>query len=990
MAGPDDERIDIEVVLSDMTSPAAENVDRKLKNIEDSADSSSGSLEDLGTTVDENGKKWRRFGGILRRSRKDVDDTGKSVDGTRKKVKELGDETQRTERKVRSSTRGMKSSFSGLFRWMRRIRSLAMFGIKWGVIADGVGFLGTALKGLGAAGFAAVAGLTPLLGVLGAYPGALLSVAQGMSVVKLATAGLGEAISVMANPESTIEEYRKATKDLHAEQVRFAQSVATSIPIWKELRKEVAGRFFKNAGPMYLQLTKRYHPMLNKQLGITADIWNGLLTNMFDYLDSAEGLEVVGDIMESNNRFMSNASDGWVSGMRMFLVFTRAAGPMLEEMGSDFTRWMNNGADWMETNEARVTRFLQGSWDLAKDVGSVLGDMFVGIYNIGKLSKPLSRYMGRNTEEVMENFRAWTESRKGRREIRQFFKDMKPVTRELALWVRDLLGAANDITLDNDDFLKLSKGLRKDGIPAIVDLVQAFQGYALPMLVEGAEIYGNLKEAGVTGGVGRAFNVFIDGLGKVAEMAANMPDSAKNLVAFATGLGAAYGILNRFSGPSKLINKVTGGRFGRNGITPVFVTNWPTTLGGKGTGSTTVAGGGGGKPGKHRAPTVGSRIRGSFRGLGLGSLALGLGGAAMNSSDNKTTKGLGQMGMGASAGSMFGPWGAGIGAAAAGLRYGIADAQAGYAARREAMKSDPLEIMSTYMTELKRQQEGLATGRRLTGGDPTMMMMNGGTGNPFFNSKNLESSQEALRGMNAQFEKLTGYSIPEYNSLLNDLPKDVQTDIKTPGVEWSNKQVKDLLKRFDMTPKEKQTALRLAGAEESLSKVRDLKAMIDALQDKVVRINIERTQTLIADGAGGIGKAEAGGLFTGGTTHPGKWYWTGEAGPEAWVGRNGAIKMLGLNGPELVKPGSGAVVNNAATRNPFTGDGDQSPEWAVAALQRAVGSSARKGAESGSTAREAVPVHVSIGPVYASSDVDVERAVKKALKDIRDDEDERG
>jgi hypothetical protein len=995
MPGPDDERIEIDVVLNDMTSPSAENVDRKLENIDKSGKQTSGTLEDLGTTVDENGKKWRRFGGILRRSKKDIDDVGKSSEGTRKKVKGLGDESVKAEKKVASSTRGMKRSFSSLFKWLRRIRSIAMFGIKWGVIADGVGFLGTALKGLGAAGYAAVAGLSPLVGLLGAMPGLYATLGQSIGVVKLATAGLGDAIGVMANPKATVEEYRKATKDLHAEQIRFAQSVATSIPLWKELRKEVGGRFFKNVGPMYMQLTKRYQPLLNKQLGETADIWNDIIERSFEYLDSQKGYETFGDVLEGNNKVMENGSGILTNSLRGLLVFLRASSPMLQTMASDFDRWTGRGANWLEKNEGRVTRFLNNSWELAKDVGNVVGDIWMGLYNIGKYSDSLSGMMGKDVQDIASDFRTWTESKKGRREIKEFFREMRPVVRELGRWVRDLSIGLNDITLDNNDFLKLSKGLRREGIPAIVDLVQAFQGYALPMLVEGAEIYGNLKEAGVTGGVGRAFNVFIDGLGKVASMAADMPDSAKNLVAFATGLGAAYGVLNRFSGPSKLFNKLSGGRFGNSGIQKVWVMN-PGFGGAPGSRPGAPTGGPGAKPGRHKAPTrlgrVAGGIRGSFRGLGLGSLAAITAGTTMMGSDNKTTKGLGQMLAAGGAGSAFGPWGAGIGAAAAGLRFGIADAQAGYAARREGFKSDPNFILNEYMTTLKKQQEGLAQGLAMSGGDKTKMMMSGGTGNPFFTSANLEASQKALREMDATFERLTGFSIPQYNSMLNDLPKDVQTKIQTPGAFESNKQIKDLLKRFDMTPKEKQTALKLLGADESLIKMRDLKAAIDALQDKVVRINVERTNTLIAGGAGGIGKGEDAFAprFRGGATAAGKWYLTGEMGPEAWVSRSGAIKMLGLNGPELVKPGSGAVVNASKTSDPFGGNDGDSPAWAVAALQRAARSKGQPQEESASRGTWAVPVSVSVGPVYATSDVDVERAVKKALRDIETEREERG
>jgi hypothetical protein len=135
------------------------------------------------------------------------------------------------------------------------------------------------------------------------------------------------------------------------------------------------------------------------------------------------------------------------------------------------------------------------------------------------------------------------------------------------------------------------------------------------------------------------------------------------------------------------------------------------------------------------------------------------------------------------------------------------------------------------------------------------------------------------------------------------------------------------------------------------------------------------------------------GLYTGGATHYGERGLAGELGPEAWISRTGKMKMLGLNGPEIVSPGEGAVIPASATRDPFRGSMGLTPGWAQEAFRKVasarIGDVASTATTSGGKTVTYGETTVSIGPIYASQDIDVERAVHEGLRKAEQERGER-
>ncbi len=86
-------------------------------------------------------------------------------------------------------------------------------------LSAGVGALGAAV--MGAAG-----ALAPLAGLLIAYPGFLAALGQGLVVTKMAFSGVGDAVKVLTEPGSSLQEINEAMAKLGPNGRQFAKTVS--------------------------------------------------------------------------------------------------------------------------------------------------------------------------------------------------------------------------------------------------------------------------------------------------------------------------------------------------------------------------------------------------------------------------------------------------------------------------------------------------------------------------------------------------------------------------------------------------------------------------------------------------------------------------------------------------------------------------------------------------------------------------------------------
>lgn len=158
-----------------------------------------------------------------------------------------------------------------------------------------------------------------------------------------------------------------------------------------------------------------------------------------------------------------------------------------------------------------------------------------------------------------------------------------------------------------------------------------------------------------------------------------------------------------------------------------------------------------------------------------------------------------------------------------------------------------------------------------------------------------------------------------------------------------------------------------------------LQPLLDALQ--WVWDNVQKAWDWIT----GNSEASVEARLLGGDVLSGKSYIVGEQGPEAFVTNGGVIKMVGLDGPQLIHARTGGqIIPHSATMNPYSGYTGNASQSAVTKYQQAV--SGGRGASTAVAAPFSPNVTLN---VYPRSEMDVERAVLQAMRQMERERRER-
>lgn len=952
MAAEDEERIEVIAILRDELSRPADRAADKVERLGDESEDTKKDLHDLGDEID--------------RTKKKTDDLNESLDDNtdaHKKnahwTKQNRDEKGRFIKSTKKSTREVEretKAFGGLLKVGFKFRSLFRFAM-WGTIADGITFLGTAIKGLGAASYAAVAGLTPLTGMLVSYPGLLAAGIQGLAAFKFATKGIGEAVQTMNDPNATAKELHAALKDLTREQVLFARSIADTKEETKQLRQEVSSAFFSGLDRQVDMMARIYFPVLNRELGKTASKMNEVVTYTGQWLSKRRQVKNIESLMDSQSYIIEQLGKGGSDFFRGLLWILRAAQPMMRMMSKDFRGLMADFADWAQHDQKNIRKFFKGSYKLFKDTMDVLGDFIMGLYNIGAASDEMSNYLGDSFTDMGKHFRKWTESTEGRKSIKQFFHDMIPVTEELGLWVRDISKTLSDMTMDNPKFLELSRTLRTQALPLIAHLFDSVSGKFIPLLNDLLVLANDMVDAGVTDAMVGVMDDAVWMLDHLVRAIDKLPDPLSNTI---FQLGALFtllrvsGILGMFKG--RRLAAVTGKGGVTGGLSPIDY----LLLGGGGAagegGKHAGRGGSSGRrgmrggilsprgPGRHVAPRVKPKVR-------------------LPKMKNLAMKGRG----------MLGPlaWLLDVPLPALG------------ALGNEQLPTMVPDIPSGNMKALDKfiKMTNLAQN-----GNEHLGETLGILDDRFVDlaKKDPEKTYKGLKDM----AKKTGLTMEDINKLLpktRDALKDTLNRGSEPLRAGLNrlKKLGDQLGDSTFAPK--------------ISARVDRRGINNALD-----IFFNAVDTSMGTYGRGLGVFKLDQnpqnywtpRFAGGETS-GKGYLTGEMGPELWVSRSGAMKMLGIHGPEFAHLGPGAVLPASATADPFHGHAGNAPDWAVEAARRAAGGlgsglvpgSGSSGSQ-GTSGAYSGPL-VNIENITATSDVDVEGAVLRAIRKAEREKEER-
>jgi phage-related protein len=506
------ENIDVTVELHDALSRPAGRAEEAIEDLRDETERLNRELRALDATQARAARSNAALGAAMGRSKR--------------QWKEHNREQRESNGLMRIGSGALGALGAALGKTAKKGRGLGavMAALKMPAMITAVTLAATAVSALGAAGVAAVAGLAPLVGVLGAIPALGAAMGQMAATMKLGFGGIGEALKVLSDPAATAEELNAALGKLGPE----ARDLAVTLAELKEQtdgwKKSVQAAMLpgftaglKSMGGL-LPIVERGLVMtggalgeIGRQAGAMVGTWGSDLNT----------------VMERNVRIVKTLGPAFLAVLSIVKDLLVVGGPMAER----FVTWIAKVADHLQRMTAagresgKLAAFFQRAGDLAAAVGRVIGDIAVGLFNVGREADSLSNMMGEGIAGAAKSFREWTESAAGQTAIRQFFTDAIPIVRELALLVRDVVKAFGGLATD-PNLAPLIAQVRTELLPAVEKLAGGITGNLGSSLID-------LATAFVTFSSSLSFSPFVEAVRILGDFAL----AASGLINTVPGLG---------------------------------------------------------------------------------------------------------------------------------------------------------------------------------------------------------------------------------------------------------------------------------------------------------------------------------------------------------------------------------------------------------------------------------------------------------------------
>ena len=378
--------------------------------------------------------------------------------------------------------------------------------IKWPAIFTGAGYAAQGL-GMAAAGATALGGaLAPLSGALAAYPALLGGFGQAAGV--LALTQLPELKEALAGNE-------EALKSLTPEAREFIDVFEDFEKPLNRMRRSVQGELFPGLSSGLRDASENL-PVVDRLMNRTASTMGGLAEragSLFGSKGFGRDFEQIG---EGNTRMLGRMGVGALrltSALRHVLVPAQPFLGWLSGSATRFTDWVR-GAALAGRESGRLSAFFDRTQSVTERLASTTQSLAAGLFQVGTASAPLGRQILGELDSSAQTFEDWSESMRGRNELREYFADAKPGIWEVGRLLRDAGGAFLRLSTGRGSVL-MTRELRTELLPVLEQVIGnttiAFGPHLVAMLVEVTQLFGHL--AGSSG----PLTAFVDGLTTGAE-----------------------------------------------------------------------------------------------------------------------------------------------------------------------------------------------------------------------------------------------------------------------------------------------------------------------------------------------------------------------------------------------------------------------------------------------------------------------------------------
>lgn len=404
--------------------------------------------------------------------------------------------------------------------------------LKFPALISGASLAATAVSALGAGFVALVGAAAPAAGVLAALPVAYSAVGQAAGVAQLALRGVEDRVKELAKAQGP--------RQLTAETEAFAQALAGPATSALNDLSDAAARATLPGVQAALERVVAVAPRLTGVIDATGGALGRLAIATADV--AVAQMPLLERVLLANVPLLETMGAAGLVLAPAFLQVVEAAQPMVALLADAALR----GAEFVAAavdagaESGRLAGFFLRAYDVAAQLGSILGDLAVGLFNVFSGGADSGGRLLDSLERLASRFRAFTESASGQNKIEKYFREAEPVIEESARLVGAVVLAFGGLA-DNRGLTSVLKQLRTDLLPALEDLLRAVSDAFAPNLVSLAESFVRVLTA--LGGEGSALDIIVSALAGIAKFAAKMVETVPGLKELVAVIGlVAFGV----------------------------------------------------------------------------------------------------------------------------------------------------------------------------------------------------------------------------------------------------------------------------------------------------------------------------------------------------------------------------------------------------------------------------------------------------------------
>lgn len=382
----------------------------------------------------------------------------KSLDNETSAMKRVETQSSRTKTRLRDidneNKRVSRSTDTLGSKWRKLGQSLATFGqivklIKLPALASGISALASGVGVLAGGIFALLPALGQASRLLGALPATLGSLVQGMGAFKLATSGVGRALTDVFSTSHTA--MQRTNQDLQALSPA-ARKFITSIRGWRgeflKARQAASTSFF---GPLQAQIGN-LHKLFSTLLAGTSSTAGTLgkgIAGVVGSLSTGNRLSDITKLMDEQRNILRRVIQGFGAFAKGLLDLAVAARPFTNWLTKTILSWIRL---WSATQRAnRVSGETAQRFERTRAVlerfFKIVENVWKTLVLLGRDAQPLGDRLWAGASKATKGWVAFLESAKGATQVRGWFNALYEPLHSLGQLTKDLAIAWAHITV---------------------------------------------------------------------------------------------------------------------------------------------------------------------------------------------------------------------------------------------------------------------------------------------------------------------------------------------------------------------------------------------------------------------------------------------------------------------------------------------------------------------------------------------------------------